>query len=211
VRAAAVAGNLIDALAELHRVDHGSLGLSDLGKPDGFVARQVAGWTDRWRRARDVDQPAMEEVSARLAGAIPRPQAAVLLHNDFKLDNTMIGDHGEVVAVLDWDMATIGDPLVDLGTTLAYWGGPGPASVIAADAVMLGESMTIDEVVDRYEAESGLDAAGIDWYRALAMFRIAVIVQQIYIRYRRGQTSDDRFAELGSLVSPLAEGALELL
>jgi aminoglycoside phosphotransferase (APT) family kinase protein len=211
VTPATVGGNLVDALGELHRVDHGALGLSDLGRPDGFAGRQVAGWTDRWHRAREDDEPAMEEVSARLADSIPPPQAAVLLHNDFKLDNTMIGETGEVVAVLDWDMATIGDPLVDLGTTLAYWGGPGPASVIAADSVMLGEAMTIDEVVARYEAATGFDVSGIDWYRALAMFRIAVIVQQIYIRYRRGQTSDERFAVLGSLVGPLAEGALELV
>jgi aminoglycoside phosphotransferase (APT) family kinase protein len=206
-----VASNLVDALAELHLVDHETIGLTRLGHPDGFVARQVAGWTDRWRRAREDDEPAMEAVSARLAASIPEPQAAVLLHNDFKLDNTMVGVDGAVVAVLDWDMATIGDPLVDLGTTLAYWGGPGPASAIAADSVMLGDAMSLDEVADRYATVSGFDPVDIDWYRALAMFRIAVIVQQIYIRYRRGQTSDERFAGLGGLVRPLAEGALELL
>jgi aminoglycoside phosphotransferase (APT) family kinase protein len=211
VTADAVGGRLVDALAELHAVDHGAVGLSDLGRPEGFVERQVAGWTQRWHRAREDDIPAMDRVADALGRSIPAPQASVLLHNDFKLDNTMIGGSGEVVAVLDWDMATIGDPLVDLGTTLAYWGGPGPTAVIAADSVVLGEAMGLDEVVDRYAAATGLDVTGVDWYRALAMFRIAVIVQQIYIRYRRGQTNDERFAELGATVEPLAEAALEIV
>ena len=206
-----VAGNLVDALAELHVVDHEALGLGDLGRPEGFVERQVAGWTDRWQKARDADVPAMEEVARRLAVDPPEPQAAGLLHNDFKLDNTMIDDAGEIVAVFDWDMSTTGDPLVDLGTTLAYWSDGGIGTFAAADAAVLGDVFGLDEIVERYAAATGFGLDGIEWYRALGLFRIAVIVQQIYIRWVRGQTKDERFAGLGELVPPMADAALELL
>jgi len=206
-----VGENLVDALAELHLVDHEALGLGDLGRPDGFVARQVGGWTDRWNRARDTDVPAMDEVAGRLAARVPNPQAATLLHNDFKLDNTMIDDAGSIVAVFDWDMSTTGDPLVDVGTTLAYWSGGGLGSFAAADAAVLGDVFGPGDIAERYAAATGLDLGGIDWYRALGLFRIAVIVQQIYIRWVRGQTRDDRFAGLGEIVPPMADAALELL
>jgi aminoglycoside phosphotransferase (APT) family kinase protein len=206
-----VGENLVDGLAELHRVDPVAIGLGDLGHPEGFVERQVSGWTQRWHDARHEDLRAMDDVAARLASAIPAPQSVALLHNDFKLDNTMIGDDGRIVAVLDWDMATIGDPLVDLGTMLAYWGAPGPAAAVAAGSVMVGEAIPTAEVAARYADATGFDVSGVDWYRALGLFRVAVIVQQIYIRYLRGQTADERFAVLGDMVEPLAEGALELL
>jgi aminoglycoside phosphotransferase (APT) family kinase protein len=206
-----VGENLVDALGELHIVDHEALGLGDLGRPDGFVERQVGGWTDRWHRARDADVPPMDEVASRLAAGVPDPQAATLLHNDFKLDNTMIDDTASIVAVFDWDMSTTGDPLVDVGTTLAYWSGGGLGSFAAADSVVLGDVFGPDDIVERYAAATGFDLAGIDWYRALGLFRIAVIVQQIYIRWVRGQTRDDRFAGLGQIVPPMAEAALELL
>lgn len=207
-----VAGNLVDTLAELHLVDFAALGLGDLGRPEGFAGRQVRGWTDRWERARDTDIPAMDEVARRLAADVPEPSRAVLLHNDFKLDNTMISPTGEVVAVLDWDMATLGDPLVDLGTTLSYWGGDGGMmDLVAADATALGDVMGTAEVAERYALRTGLDLSRLDWYRALGVFRIAVIIQQIYIRYVRGQTSDDRFAGLGGVVPPLAASALDFL
>jgi aminoglycoside phosphotransferase (APT) family kinase protein len=207
-----VAEHLVDALADLHLVDHNAIGLGALGRPEGFVARQVAGWTDRWRRARHEDVPAMEGLAARLASSVPEPQRAVLLHNDFKLDNTMLADDGSIVAVLDWDMATVGDPLVDLGTMLAYWsGGDSVSSFAAADSVVLGDVMGIEEIARRYAARTGLDLTSVDWYRALALFRIAVICQQIYIRYLRGQTSDERFSGLGSVVPPMAQAALDLI
>jgi aminoglycoside phosphotransferase (APT) family kinase protein len=206
-----VGENLVDALAELHLVDHEALGLSDLGRPDGFVGRQVAGWADRWNRAKDHEVPAMDEAARRLAAAVPEPQAAALLHNDFKLDNTMIDERGAIVAVFDWDMSTTGDPLVDVGTTLAYWSGGGVASFAAADAVVLGDVIGPPDIVERYADATGFDLSGIDWYRALGLFRIAVIVQQIYIRWVRGQTRDDRFSRLGEIVPPMAAAAVDLL
>lgn len=206
-----VGANLVDALAELHLVDHEALGLGDLGKPDGFLDRQVSGWTGRWERAKDREVPAMDEVARRLAAAIPAPQAATLLHNDFKLDNTMIDETGSIVAVFDWDMSTTGDPLVDVGTTLAYWSGGGLGSFAAADLVVLGDAFGPEDIIEGYADATGFDLTGIDWYRALGLFRIAVIVQQIYIRWVRGQTKDDRFEGLGELVNPMADGALDLL
>jgi aminoglycoside phosphotransferase (APT) family kinase protein len=208
-----LAGNAVDTLADLHLVDYAAIGLGDLGRPKGFVERQVRGWADRWRRAREDEMPAMEALADRLVASIPKPQRAVLLHNDFKVDNLMAGGDGYVTAVLDWDMATIGDPLVDLGTTLAYWTDPDDVTypIFAGRAYTLAPVMPKAEVVERYVARSGLGVERLSYYEALALFRIAVIVQQIYIRWRRGQTSDERFAALGMIVPPIAEAALEMV
>jgi aminoglycoside phosphotransferase (APT) family kinase protein len=207
-----VAANLISSLAALHAVDYAALGLEDLGKPDGFAARQVAGWTRRWEKAREEESPEMSALAEALAASIPAPQRAVLLHNDFKLDNAMIGESGEIVAVLDWDMATLGDPLIDLGTTLSYWGGPGvAAAVVGAEGAALGDVMEPAEAAASYAEATGLDLGDLGWYRALGVFRIAVILQQIYIRFRRGQTTDARFAMFEGVVGPLAAAGLELV
>lgn len=205
-----VARSFVNAAADLHAVDFGALGLGDLGRPDGFVGRQVAGWTDRWRRSRDEDVPAMESLATGLAEHQPAPQRASLIHNDLKLDNTMINDTGELIAVFDWDMSTIGDPLVDLGTTLAYWEGPPEAAVVVPpDGSVLGVDAA--DVIAQYADRTGLDCSDISWYRALASFRIAIILQQIYIRFKRGQTQDERFAPLGAVVPFLAAEGLKHL
>lgn len=203
------AGSLVDGLAELHRVDVSTVGLEDFGKPAGFVERQVEGWAARWARAQTRPIPAMEAVADRLRGSVPAPQAATLLHNDYKLDNTMIGTRGEVVAVLDWDMATTGDPLADLGTMLAYWSAPDDAthSLFAADGVALAPYMGRDDAALRYGGASGFDLSAIEFYLALAYFRIAVIVEQIYARYAAGHTTDPRFAGMGEIVPELAAAA----
>jgi aminoglycoside phosphotransferase (APT) family kinase protein len=199
---------LIDALAELHEVDFAALGLSDLGRPEGFVGRQVAGWTDRWHRAKTRDLADMDAVAAGM-DAVPAAQRTALIHNDFKLDNTMIDDTGRVHSVFDWDMATLGDPLVDLGTAMAYWADPSAPTygVFGATAAEMSPYLSKAEVADRYAAATGLDLADLPFYLALAHFRIAVIIEQIYARYLAGQTSDKRFAELGLLVPPLAAAA----
>lgn len=208
-----LAERVVAALADLHLVDYISLGLSDLGHPDGFVERQVAGWTDRWHRAKEDDVPAMEELSVGLAERVPAPQAAVVLHNDFKVDNLMVDADANVVAVFDWDMATLGDPLVDLGTALAYWAGRDDATypVFGSLGITLAPVMPKEAVTEQYAARSGFSIERIGYYEALGLFRIAVIIQQIYIRYRRGQTSDHRFAVMGAIVAPIAEAALARL
>jgi len=204
-----LAEEVVDPLAALHRVDYRAVGLAGLGRPEGFVARQVAGWVDRWDRAKHEDLSAMEDLGRWLAGVVPVPQAAVLLHNDFKLDNLMISAEGEVVAVFDWDMATIGDPLVDPGTFLAYY--PQPEEALHAlqgdSGTALSTVMTRAEMVERYATATGFDTSGLAYYLAVAMYRTAVILQQIHIRYRRGQTTDERFGPLGELVPAVAEEA----
>jgi aminoglycoside phosphotransferase (APT) family kinase protein len=208
-----VGEHAVDSLADLHLVDYAGLGLADLGRPGGFVERQVAGWTDRWRRARDDEIPAMEALAERLAARIPDPQQAVLLHNDFKLDNLMVDDEGRVVALLDWDMATTGDPLVDVGTAVAYWADRDDVMyhILGSQGYTLAGAMSKEDVIARYAARTGFEVSELGFYEALALFRIAVIVQQIHIRWRRGQTTDERFSVLGALVAPIADAALGIV
>lgn len=206
-----VCEELVDTLARLHRVRPADVDLGDLGRPDGFVERQVAGWTRRWHAAKTREVPAMDEVAKRLGASVPDAQDVAVLHNDFKLDNTMVDDDGHVIAVFDWDMATLGDPLVDVGTTIAYWiDTDGPANAVFGDRVQpLTPYMPTDEVAQRYAVATGHDVDGIRWYVGLAHFRLAVILEQIYTRYVAGQTSDPRFASFEPAAPLLATAALD--
>ena len=208
-----VAVSLVDALAQLHLIDAPSVGLGDLGRPDGFVTRQVEGWRMRWEATQTRRLPAMEQAAVLLEGGKPEPRRSSILHNDYKLDNTMVDDRGRVVAVLDWDMATRGDPLVDLGTLLAYW--PDPASptfpVLGERAVALTPYLTKQGALSRYESATGFDIDHINFYEGLALFRIAVIIEQIYARYVSGATSDARFARFEPVVPVLANAAVAVL
>jgi aminoglycoside phosphotransferase (APT) family kinase protein len=205
---------LVDAMAALHNVDPGRCDLSGLGKPDGFVARQLAGWQQRWELAREQEHPGMDEIHRRLAAAVPKPQRVSLLHNDLKLDNCQFdpADPDHVKSIFDWDMATLGDPLVDLGTLLGYWpepGDPAPRAVRPQGADDAFPSRA--EVVARYAAATGLDCSDSAWYEAFALWKTAVVVQQIYIRYKRGQTRDERFAHIADRIPILVDQALPLL
>ncbi len=209
-----VCEELVDTLGALHRVEPAAVALDDLGRPDGFVDRQVAGWARRWEAAMTREVPEMETLTRRLAASVPEPEATTILHNDYKLDNTMVSDRGEIVAVFDWDMATRGDPLVDFGTLLAYWvDREGPSHTVFGNRVQpLTPYMAKTEVIDRYVAVTGFDVTHIRYFLALAYYRIAVILEQIYTRYARGQTSDERFAQFGSaapLLADTARGVLE--
>jgi aminoglycoside phosphotransferase (APT) family kinase protein len=208
-----LAGSLVDALAELHLVDAASVGLGEFGRPDGFVHRQVEGWTRRWEAAKTRDVPEMETVIAALVDTEPQPGPTTILHNDFKLDNTMADDSGELVAVFDWDMATRGDAMVDLGTLLAYWPDPAaPTFPIFGDrSVSLAPHMAKIEVQERYAAATGFDVGNVSYFEGLALFRIAVIVEQIYARFVSGQTADDRFARFEPIAPLLAAAAAEVL
>jgi aminoglycoside phosphotransferase (APT) family kinase protein len=200
----------IDNLAALHNVDYAAAGLSDLGRPQGYVARQIEGWTKRYRAAQTDDVAEIEALISWLAANIPGESGAALIHNDYKFDNLMLNpaDLTEIIAVLDWEMCTIGDPLMDLGTTLGYWLEPGDPPVMQA---MLGlaaspGNLNRREVVERYVAVSGRRVDSPIFYYLYGVFKIAVIVQQIYTRYRRGHTQDARFAGLLDVV--LASGRL---
>ncbi len=208
-----VAESLIDALADLHAVDPAAVDLEDLGRPAGFVERQIEGWTKRWNAAATRSVPDMDVVAGLLADHIPQPQAVAILHNDYKLDNTMVDDKGGLVAVFDWDMATLGDPLVDAGTALAYWAQTDDPTylVFGERAVAIGDVLPKDLVKERYAARTGFDLSAITYYEALAMFRIAVIIEQIYARFVAGQTSDRRFSGFEPIAPLLARRARELL
>ena len=204
---------LVDALGELHNVDPEAVGLGDLGRPDGFVERQVKGWYQRWELAKDRELPVVDELHRRLAAGIPRPQRVSIVHHDPKLDNCQfqVGDPDQVTSVFDWDMATLGDPLIDLGTLLGYWpepGDPEPRAVQAAGATDPFPSRS--EVVERYCAVTGLSGEDAWWFEAFALWKTVVVLQQIYIRYKRGQTQDERFAAMPERMPILADQAMAL-
>jgi len=207
---------IVDALAALHAVDAVGGAIGALGKPAGFVDRQVRGWTERWERAKTEEVPELDELARWLASRRPPdPDRPAIVHGDYKLDNVMLDplDVGRLVAVLDWEMCALGDPLVDLGIFLAYWAPEGPPSS-APDALTTVTDrpgwLPRDEILERYTLESGRDLSAIRFYEVFARFKIAVVIQQIYVRYVRRQTDDPRFADFGARVRHLARQAAEM-
>ncbi|RIH89501.1 thiamine kinase [Meiothermus luteus] len=192
----------LDALVELHGLDYAKAGLADLGRPEGYVERQVRGWTERYLKARTEEVPGMEQAMAWLPAHLPPPQPAALIHNDFRYDNLMF-DPGlrRVVAVLDWEMATLGDPLMDLGTTLAYWAEANdPPGLRDFGLTHLPGNYRRAELVQAYARRTGRDVSGILFYYVFGLFKVGVIMQQIYARYQKGLTQDARFAALIHLI-----------
>jgi aminoglycoside phosphotransferase (APT) family kinase protein len=205
---------LVDELAEIHAVDYAAVGLSDLGHPAGYVQRQIEGWTRRYRNARTDDIPAIDRVATWLADHLPVEAGAALIHNDYKYDNLVLdpGDLSRIIGVLDWEMATIGDPLMDLGTTLGYWveaDDPAEMRLLAMVPTTLPGNLTRRQLAQRYAERSGRDISNILFYYVYALFKIGVIAQQIYARYQAGLTKDERFATFIFAVRMLS-GAAEL-
>jgi len=203
---------LVDTLVELHGLDYAAAGLAGFGTPEGYALRQVAGWTKRYRAAQDAEVAEMDAVARWLAEHVPSAQGASLLHNDYKHDNLVLDPArpDRIVAVLDWEMSTLGDPLMDLGTTLAYWveeGDRDELKAVAFGPTRLPGSYTRRQLVDRYAERSGRAVHDLDFYYCFGLFKIAVVVQQIYYRFRQGLTRDPRFAGLGGAVSVLARQA----
>jgi aminoglycoside phosphotransferase (APT) family kinase protein len=207
---------VVDALAQLHAVDVEAAGLSHLGKPSGFVERQVRGWTDRWHRARTSDVPEMDALATWLVAHLPAPPPRpTVVHGDFKLDNLMLdaNNPSRIVGVFDWEMAALGDPLVDVGILLAYWvpNAP-PEQRDALTTVTTREGwITPAELVERYAQQSGRDVSTLPFYEVFALFKIGVIIQQIFYRFVNGQTDDPRFATFGDRVTFLARRAAHLI
>ncbi|HET8724870.1 MAG TPA: phosphotransferase family protein [Anaeromyxobacteraceae bacterium] len=199
---------LVDGLADLHAVRVEGTPLAALGRPAGYAERQVKGWTERYLAARTDDVPQIEAAAAWAVAHLPVQGGAALVHNDFKYDNVVLdpADPSRLVAVLDWEMATVGDPLMDLGTTLAYWTEPAdpvPLRAAAFGPTHLPGSLTRREVAERYAVRSGRDPGDLLFHYVFALFKLAVIVQQIYRRFVDGHTSDPRFARLGDMVRVL--------
>ena len=211
---ARVSRGLVDAFVELHGVDLAPL--AGVGRPDGYVRRQVEGWTRRWVGARTDDVPDVERLAGALAASMPEEIAPTLLHNDYKYDNVVLdaADPAEVRAVLDWEMAAVGDPRMDLGTLLAWWveaGDPPVLQALRMGPTHLAGSLTRAEIVDRYAAGRGLMGLDARWFHAFGLFKNAVVAQQLYARYKRGLTDEPRYARMLDGVRGLAAGALAVL
>jgi aminoglycoside phosphotransferase (APT) family kinase protein len=204
--------SFVDNLARLHGLDYAAIGLADLGKPQGYLERQVRGWIERYHGSKTHELPEVEQLSAWMQQNLPISSEATLIHNDYKFDNVVL-DHRDltkIIGVLDWEMCTIGDPLSDLGTSLAYW-------VEASDSEELQSlrwgpttypgSMTRNELVQRYAQITSRDVSRIVFYVVFARFKVAVIVQQIYYRYHHGLTKDPRFASMPAVVQVLMRAA----
>jgi aminoglycoside phosphotransferase (APT) family kinase protein len=202
----------LDTLVKLHDIEIAG-DLHALGKPEGYVERQVRGWADRWERAKTEELPEMDGVVRWLAANPPPPLAPTLIHNDYKLDNVMFSSPDQVEAVLDWEMTTVGDPLSDFGLTLCYCVWATADEVRAAGIPALTSRpgwYTRDQLVERYAERTGRDVSRVGYYEVLGVFKLAVIIQQIYSRYHRGQTQDARFQNFGERANALARLASRL-
>ncbi len=203
-------------LARLHALDYRAAGLGELGKPQGYVERQVTGWCKRYRNAQTDELGEIDQLMAWLAEHKPTESRAALIHNDYKYDNLLLDpdDLTQIRAVFDWEMTTIGDPLMDLGSTLAYWVEATDSESMreyAFGPTMLPGTMTRGELVDRYGACSGFDVPDPLFYYCYGLLKLAAIVQQIYARYVRGLTRDPRFAELNRKVESLGREAVRAM
>jgi aminoglycoside phosphotransferase (APT) family kinase protein len=215
---ATLCGNAIDVLVSLHSVDVEAAGLSALDRGDGYVARQVGGWSERFRRARTPDVPDLEATMAWLDAHQPADRPHTLIHNDFRFDNLVLdpADPTHVVGVLDWEMATVGDPLMDLGGALAYWAQADDDPHFLAlrrQPTHTPGMLTRAEVVERYTAARGLEVGPGEWrfYEVFGLFRLAVIGQQIYYRFHEGQTTNPAYGQFGDVVRYLDARCTALL
>jgi len=211
--ARACSTSLVDVLAALHSVDYQAAGLADFGRPDGFLARNVARWGKQWQANKTHELPALEEVGRRLDTGLPESGPPAIVHGDYRLDNTMLAadDPGRIAAVLDWEMSTLGDPLTDVGLLLVYWGGGSQLATLTAQGVGdVPGFFTREEVIARYAETSGRDVAHLDFYEVFAMYKLAIIVEGIQARFLMGKTLGEGFADMSAMVDGLAEQALHL-
>jgi aminoglycoside phosphotransferase (APT) family kinase protein len=203
---------LVDVLARIHTVDYEQVGLGEFGHPDGFLERQIRRWGQQWERSKTRELPGVDEIARRLRAALPESGPPTIVHGDYRLDNTMMAsdDPGRIVAVLDWEMSTLGDPLADLGLFLLYWGNAG-AQIIATGSAIDAQAgyLTSDEIVERYALQSGRRVDALDWYVVFAFYKLAIIVEGINARFQMGKTLGEGFDVMGETVVALIDGALE--
>jgi aminoglycoside phosphotransferase (APT) family kinase protein len=208
---------LVDAMAEMHLLDPVASDLGDLGRPDGFAARQVSGWKTRWDLVRPDDgPPLMDELPDRLAAMLPEPTRVSIVHNDLKLDNCQFepDNPDRVRSIFDWDMTTLGEPLIDLGTLLNYWPDPSDppnARRVSHEGLLSMGLPTRAEVTARYAERTAIDVSSAGWYEAFAQWKTAVVIQQLHNRWVRGESTDPRMAVIADRLPVLAEGASNLL
>lgn len=211
-----VCESFIENLVELHSFDYKKAGLENLGKPANYIYRQIEGWTKRYFNAKTDEHFELEKSIGWLNENIPESRGAALIHNDYKFDNVMLNPANltEIVAVLDWEMATIGEPLMDLGSSLAYWMSKENGDALLSmpfNPRVLMENVSRRELVEIYERKSGAKVSNILFYYVFGTFKLAVIVQQIYFRYAKGFTKDQRFAAFNHFVESLGKIALKTI
>lgn len=212
-----LANRLVHTLGQLHAIDPDTIGLSDFGRPDGFLARQVARWTKQLEASRSRDLPGMDALIGALNANQPTTQRSTIVHGDYRLDNVIVhqGSDGEcrISAVVDWEMSTLGDPLTDIGLFCTYWAGMGSETLIplSDDVDAPPPFPPTADLINGYAEASGLDLADLPWYVAFGCFKLAVILEGIHYRHSLGQTVGDGFETLGDMVQPLVQRGLAQL
>jgi len=207
--------SFIDKLVELHQVDFKAIGLGDFGKPDGYVERQILGWNRRYEKAWTEDVDAFDDVKQWLDDNRPKVEkGAAVLHGDFRIDNLILDtdDPTQITAILDWEISALGDPLMDLGNTLSYWieaDDPGPMQIMVRQPSTAPGMLSRQEFLDYYAVKTGADVTNFHFYYVYGIFRLAVIIQQIYKRYYDGHTQDPRFKTYGQMTNLLGQTARE--
>jgi aminoglycoside phosphotransferase (APT) family kinase protein len=209
---------LVDVLADLHTVDPASIGLAEFGRPAGFMERQLRRWSKQWAASKTADLPALDALLDDLVAAQPEQRASAVVHGDYRLDNTILHptEVGAVVAVLDWEMSTLGDPLADLGAMLAYWSQSDDSEVLRRARIMAPVTAcegfaTRADIIERYARRTGIDTSDINWYQAFAYFKLAVVCQGIAARAAGGSMVGGGFDQAERLVAPLVEAGRQQL
>lgn len=209
-----ISRSTVNHLAELHRIDLKAAGLEDFGKPDGYTQRQVEGWIGRYYKAETDTLESMNQTADWLQKNVPEQRVISLIHNDYKYDNLVLNpdDLSDIRAVLDWEMATVGNPLMDMGTSLAYWAEAGDSDILKQFSLTwLPGNFTRKEFVDHYAERTGFDLSDQLFYYVFGAFKIGVIIQQIYARYKKGLTNDPRFAHLIYAVKACGDNAIKAI
>ncbi|WP_016693480.1 phosphotransferase family protein [Rhodococcus rhodochrous] len=205
--------DLADTLAALHEIDPVTVGLEGFGRPDGYLQRQLKLWSRQWELSKTSERPAVAALLDKLGRALPATRFPGIVHGDVKLDNVLVApdDPARIVAVLDWEMATYGDTLADVGLMLGFWDVPGQTfNPLTKGLATLDGFPTRTELLDRYRSRRGIDLPEIDWYTIFADFKIAVILEGIHHRHSRGETVGEGFEDIGAMVGPLLDRALDL-
>jgi aminoglycoside phosphotransferase (APT) family kinase protein len=204
-----MATRMINTLADLHAVEPDAVGLADFGRPEGFLGRQVRRWKKQLDSSRSRDLPGADDLHAALAAQVPAESDVTIVHGDYRLDNLLIGDGDRVTAVLDWEMATLGDPLTDIALLLAYHTLANlDTGYAVADASTAPGFPDATEITGAYGQRSGRDLSNLGFYLGLAFFKIAVICEGIYYRFTQGQTLGEGFGDIGAAPEPLIQAGL---
>jgi aminoglycoside phosphotransferase (APT) family kinase protein len=208
----AIADALVDVLADLHGVDPAAVGLAGFGRPEGYLARQVRRWSGEWEALRSAELPVVDALAAELAAGVPAGPGGPVVHGDYKLDNVMLdrSDPGRIVAVLDWEMSTLGDPLADLGLFCVYWQ-PDAAAGVVPSVTNLPGFPDRAHAVQRYAERTGRDVSALPWYVALGYFKLAIVIAGIVVRQRAGAMIDNSLDGLADQIEPLAEAGRSVL